>query len=44
MLGDMSEKSLKIEKWTKGFFVQPAKTGHVTWEQLDALLFPSNKL
>ena len=28
----------------KGFFVQPAKTETVTWEQLVAMFFPLNEL
>ena len=28
----------------KGFFVQPAKTGTVSWEQLVAMFFPLNEL
>ena len=36
LLGDLREKSFKIAYWPKGFFVQPAKTGAVTWEQLVA--------
>ena len=43
-LGDLSEKSFKIAWWPKGFFVQPAKTGTVTWEQLVAMFFPLNEL
>ena len=38
-LGDLSEKSFKIAWWPEGTFVQPAKTGTVTWEQLVAMLF-----
>ena len=33
-----------IAQWPEGFFVQQAKTGTVTWEQLVAMLFPLNKL
>ena len=42
-LGDLREKSFKIVLWPKGFFLQPAKTGTVTWEQLVAMFFPLNK-
>ena len=28
----------------KGFFVRPAKTGNVTWEQLIAMFSPLNEL
>ena len=38
-LGNLREKSFKITQWPKGFFVQPAKTGTVTWEQLVAMFF-----
>ena len=31
-------------QWPKGFFVQPAKTGMVTWEQLVTMFFPLNVL
>ena len=37
-LGDLREKV------SKGFFVQPANTGTVTWEQLVAMPFPLNEL
>ena len=43
VLGDLREKSFKIE-WPKGFFVQPAKTGTVTWEQLVAMFSPLHEL
>ena len=42
--GDLREKSFKIASWPKGFFVQPAKTETVTWEQLVAMIFPLNEL
>ena len=32
-------KSFKITYWPKGFFVQPAKTGTATLEQLEAMFF-----
>ena len=35
VLGDLREKSFKMA----GFFVQPAKTGTVTWEQLLVAMF-----
>ena len=41
---DLREESFKIALWSKGFFVQPAKTGTVTWEQLVAMFFPLNEL
>ena len=44
ILGDLRGKTFKIARWPKGFFVQPAKTGTVTWEQLVAMLFPLNEL
>ena len=44
-LGDLREKSFNIAYWPKGFFVQPGKTGTVTWEQLVAMYsFPLNEL
>ena len=44
MLGDLREKSFKIAYWPKRFFVQPAKTRTVTWEQLVAIFCPLNEL
>ena len=38
-LGDLRQKSFKIAQWPKGFFLQPAKTGTVTLEQLVAMFF-----
>ena len=43
-LDHLREKSFKIAQWPKGFFVQPAKTGTVTWEQLVAMFFSLNEL
>ena len=43
-LGDLSEKSFKIAQWPKIFFVQRAKRGTVTWEQLVAMFFSINEL
>ena len=43
-LGDLKEESFKIGQWPKGFFVQPAKTGTVTLEQLVAMFFPLNEI
>ena len=42
--GDLREKNFNIAQWSKGFFVQPAKTGTVTWEQLAAVFFLLNEL
>ena len=44
LLGDLSEKSFKIAQWPKGLFVQPAKTGAVTCEQIVAMFLPLNGL
>ena len=43
-LSDVRKNSFMIAQWPEGFFVQQAKTGTVTWEQLVAMLFPLNKL
>ena len=43
-LGDLREKSFKTALWPKGFFVQLAETGTVTWEQLVAMFFSLNEL
>ena len=43
-LCDLREKSFKLAWWPKGFFVQPAKTGTVTWEQLVVMFFPLTQL
>ena len=39
VLGDLRDKNFKIVSWPKSFFVQPAKTGTVTLEQLVAMFF-----
>ena len=39
-----SSSQFKSSWWPKGFFVPPAKTGTVTWEQLVAMFFPLNEL
>ena len=44
LLNDMREEGFKIAWWPKGFFIEPAKTGTVTWEQLVAMFFPLNEL
>ena len=44
LLGDLREKSFKIVQWPNGFFVQPAKTGTVTWEQLVTTYFLLHEL
>ena len=44
LLGDLREKSFKIALWPKGSFVQPAKTGTVTWELLVVMFFPLNEV
>ena len=41
LLGDLKKK-FQNSVVAKGFFVQPAKTGTVTWEQLFAIFFTLN--
>ena len=39
LLDDLREKCFRIPWWSKGFFIEPAKTGTVAWEQLVAMFF-----
>ena len=41
--GDLRKK-FQNSVVAKGFFVQPPKTGTVTWEQLVPMFFPLNEL
>ena len=42
--GYLSEKKSQDSVVANGFFLQSAKTGTVTWEQLVAMFFPLNEL